>query len=327
MTMNVWPIVRIDELCEVTSSKRIYAKELCPSGVPFFRSREIIEKLNGQETPSNPLFISEERFQEILRETGAPRKGDVLLTSRGTLGVPYIVKDIDRFHFADGNLTWFRNFRQLDSRYLKYFFLSPSGKAELTRCVIGSSQPAYTIASLKKIEISLPPLAVQRRIVGILSAYDDLIENNQRRIKILEQMARSLYREWFVNFRYPGHEKVPLVDSPLGKIPKLWDVRRLEKVCRSIQDGDWIETKDQGGNDYRLLQISNIGVGEFIETGNYRFVTQATLSNYAARRLSLVISWWPGCRRRLAVRGWLPRCRGESSQPWTLPSYDPSLEC
>ena len=66
---------------------------------------------------------------------------------------------------------------------------------------------------------------MQRRIAGILSAYDDLIENNQRRIKILEEMARSLYREWFVNFRFPGHEKVPLVDSPLGTIPKGWEVK------------------------------------------------------------------------------------------------------
>jgi type I restriction enzyme S subunit len=244
--MKAWPIKRMDELCEVTSSKRIYAKELCSSGVPFFRSREIIEKLNGQETPSNPLFISEERFQEILRLTGAPIKGDVLLTSRGTLGVPYLVKDTDRFHFADGNLTWFRNFRQLDSQYLKYYFLSPSGKAELTKCVIGSSQAAYTIASLKKVEISLPPLSVQRRIAGILSAYDELIENNQRRIKILEEMARSLYREWFVNFRFPGHEKIPLVDSPLGPIPKGWEVKSLEALTLFLNRGLSPKYNDRG---------------------------------------------------------------------------------
>ncbi len=73
----------------------------------------------------------------------------------------------------------------------------------------------------------LPPLPVQRRIAGILAAYDDLIENNQRRIAILERMARALYREWFVHFRYPGHESVPLVDSPLGQIPQGWEVRKL----------------------------------------------------------------------------------------------------
>src|ERR1035437_4322033 len=186
----MWPTKGIDSLCEITSSKRVYAKDLCTSGVPFFRSTEIIEKLNGQEAPSTPLFISEEHCQEILRAVGAPLKGDLLLTSRGTLGVPYIVKAADRFHFADGNLTWFRRFKDLNSQFLKYFLLSPPGKAELCKCVIGSAQPAYTITALKNIALPLPPLAAQDRIASILSAYDDLIENNTRRIKVLEEMAQ-----------------------------------------------------------------------------------------------------------------------------------------
>ena len=87
------------------------------------------------------------------------------------------------------------------------------------------------LTRLKEYEIKLPPLPVQRRIAGILSAYDDLIENNQRRIKILEEMARSLYREWFVNFRFPGHEKVTLVNSPLGRIPAGWEVKTFKDLC------------------------------------------------------------------------------------------------
>ena len=226
----MWSIKRMDSLCDVTSSKRVYAKDLCTSGVPFLRSTEIIQKLNGQETPSNPLFISEEHFQKILRTVGAPLKSDLLLTSRGTLGVPYIVKATDRFHFADGNLTWFRRFKDLNSHFLKYFLLSPSGKAELNKCVIGSAQPAYTISALKNIAVPLPPLATQDRIASILSAYDDLIENNTRRIKILEDMAQMLYREWFVNFRFPGHEKVRMVDSELGSIPSSFRVMSLGDV-------------------------------------------------------------------------------------------------
>ncbi len=124
-------------------------------------------------------------------------------------------------------MTWFRRFKGLDSGYLKFFFLSPIGKAALQKCVIGSSQQAYTIAALKKAEIPLPPLPIQRRIAGILSAYDELIENSQRRIKILESMARALYREWFIHFRFPGHESVPKVPSPLGEIPKGWEVRAV----------------------------------------------------------------------------------------------------
>ncbi|MDP2752463.1 MAG: restriction endonuclease subunit S [Rhodocyclaceae bacterium] len=237
--MHCWPHSQLDELCEVTSSKRIYAKELCATGVPFYRSKEIIEKLNGQETHSNPLFISEERYQEILRLSGVPIEGDLLLTSRGTLGIPYIVTKSDRFHFADGNLTWFRRFRGLDSTYLNFFLVSPLGKAELARCVIGSSQLAYTIAALKKIAIPLPPIAVQQRIASILSSYDDLIENNQRRIRILEDMARSLYREWFVHFRYPGHESVPLIVSPFGPIPKGWETIPFQTLLASMTGGDW----------------------------------------------------------------------------------------
>ncbi len=73
----------------------------------------------------------------------------------------------------------------------------------------------------------LPPLATQRKIAAILSAYDDLIENNTRRIEILEEMAQRIYREWFVHFRFPGHEDVPLVDSELGPIPEGWERRPL----------------------------------------------------------------------------------------------------
>jgi len=84
---------------------------------------------------------------------------------------------------------------------------------------------------------SLPPLPTQRRIAGILSAYDDLIENNTKRIKILEEMARALYREWFVHFRFPGHEKVKLVDSPLGQIPEGWEYRGLGECAKFLSGG------------------------------------------------------------------------------------------
>ena len=80
------------------------------------------------------------------------------------------------------------------------------------------------LEDIPSLEFNVPPLAVQQRIASILSAYDELIENSQRRIRILETMARALYREWFVHFRFPGHENVPRVASPLGEIPKGWDV-------------------------------------------------------------------------------------------------------
>ena len=83
-------------------------------------------------------------------------------------------------------------------------------------------------------KIAIPPLPTQRKIAAILSAYDDLIENNTRRIAILEEMAQTLYREWFVHFRFPGHEDVPLVDSALGPIPEGWEVQPFEQLCHLV---------------------------------------------------------------------------------------------
>ena len=218
------------DLCEITSSKRIFAADYVSEGVPFYRDKEITEKYKGNLGVSTELFISEEKFCEIERKFGAPSSGDLLLTSVGTLGSPYVLKPGERFYFKDGNLTWFRHFKELDSRFLYYWLVAPQGKAELQKCTIGSSQSAFTIVLLKGMEIELPPLPVQRRIAGILSAYDELMENSQRRIRILEAMARALYREWFVHFRFPGHEKLPRVASPLGDIPQGWEVGRLDDV-------------------------------------------------------------------------------------------------
>ena len=92
--------------------------------------------------------------------------------------------------------------------------------------------PNLNTGILRSVPVKFPPLPVQQRIAGILSAYDELIENSQRRIKILEAMARGLYREWFVHFRFPGHENHPRVASPLGEIPQGWEVKKLKDVCR-----------------------------------------------------------------------------------------------
>ena len=233
--MAAWPTKRMDQLCEITSSKRIFAADYVSEGVPFYRGREVTEKYKGNLDVSTELFITEEKFAEIERKFGAPKLGDLLLTSVGTLGSVYVVKPGDRFYFKDGNLTWFRNFKGLDSQFLFYWIGSPQGKAELQKCTIGSSQSAFTIVLLKGIEIALPPMPVQQRIAGILSAYDELIENSQRRIKILEAMARGLYREWFVHFRFPGHENHPRVASALGEIPEGWEVKKLGDIAEDMR--------------------------------------------------------------------------------------------
>lgn len=115
-----------------------------------------------------------------------------------------------------------------------YFLLSQVG---LPRLSTGTSVPYLTLNVLREVPVLIPPLPTQRRIAGILSAYEDLIENNTRRIAILEEMARRLYEEWFVHFRFPGHENVKMVESELGLLPQTWSTKRLEELTSVITDG------------------------------------------------------------------------------------------
>ena len=237
-----WGKVKVGDCCEVTSSKRIFFSEYVDSGVPFYRSKEIIESSNGQAI-SEPLFISQEKYDEIKNHFGVPQSGDMLLTSVGTIGVPYIVREKDYFYFKDGNLTWFRNFSdELDSKYLYFWVKSSEGQGVLNNTTIGSSQKALTIASLKGLEIPCPPAPVQKRIVEFLAGYDDLIENNQKQIKLLEEAAQRLYKEWFVDLRFPGHETTPIVDG----IPQGWERMVLSEVTSVLKRGISPKYSDNG---------------------------------------------------------------------------------
>ena len=246
-----WGKVKVGDCCEVTSSKRIFFSEYVDSGVPFYRSKEIIESSNGQAI-SEPLFISQEKYDEIKNHFGVPQPGDMLLTSVGTIGVPYIVREKDYFYFKDGNLTWFRNFSdELDSKYLYFWLKSSEGQSVLNNTTIGSSQKALTIASLKGLEIPCPPAPVQKRIVEILAGYDDLIENNQKQIKLLEEAAQRLYKEWFVDLRFPGHETTPIVDG----VPEGWRSLYLQEIVGYEIGGGWGEETPTEKCDYPAYVI------------------------------------------------------------------------
>lgn len=112
-----------------------------------------------------------------------------------------------------------------------------------------ANQVRMAIGLLKEMPVDVPPHPAQKRIAGILLAYDDLIENNTRRIKILEKMTQAVYREWFVHFRFPGHEKATRVDSPIGKIPKRWEVKPLAALILEHIGGGW--GKEAYDKDYR----------------------------------------------------------------------------
>jgi len=120
-----------------------------------------------------------------------------------------------------------RKAAQLYNAFLYYLLSSDAFIDSTITASKGTKMPRGDKEAMLRYSFELPPLPVQRRIAGILSAYDELMENSQRRIRLLEAMARALYREWFVHFRFPGHEKHPRVASPRGDIPQGWEVKKL----------------------------------------------------------------------------------------------------
>jgi len=160
------------------------------------------------------------------------QRGDLIVVmteqAEGLLGSAAIVPE-DNLYLHNQRLGLVEELRPgtVDPRFLYYLFNSTSVRKQIRATANGAKVRHTSPGRICDVEISLPPVQVQRKIASILSAYDDLIENNLRRIKLLEEMAQSLYKEWFVDFRFPGHENVRMVDSPLGMIPEGWETRRV----------------------------------------------------------------------------------------------------
>ena len=225
-----WEKVKLGDIAIVTSSKRFHLSERSDSGVPFYCSKQIIQKVRG-ELVSDYDYIREEFYENVKKQYGVPEPGDLLITTRGSYGVPYIYKDNDKFYFADGNLTWLKDFKEdIDVRFLYYWICSHEGQKKIDAIAKGTAQKAVTIDGIKNLEISVPSFKTQKRIADILSAYDNLIENNQKQIKLLEEAAQRLYKQWFIDLRYPGHETTKIVDG----LPKGWRKGCLADIVRDV---------------------------------------------------------------------------------------------
>jgi type I restriction enzyme S subunit len=235
--MSGW---RKSKLVEIAAKKRwalnggpfgskLSTKHYTDSGVPVIRGTN----LSGSSRFSfeDFVWVSEEKADELFANNAHP--GDLVFTQRGTIGqVGLIPLDapFKRFVISQSQMKLTPDPERSDALFLYYFFSSPSTVKSITNLAFAAGVPHINLEILRNFEVPIPPLPIQRRIAGILSAYDELIENNQRRIKILEAMARALYREWFVHFRFPGHESIPRVPSPLGGIPQGWEVKKLGEV-------------------------------------------------------------------------------------------------
>jgi type I restriction enzyme, S subunit len=215
---------------------KLSRKHYSESGVPVIRGTNLSS--GSKFSFDDFVYVSEKKADELQANNAHP--GDLIFTQRGTIGQVGLIpfdSPISRFVISQSQMKLSVDPEHADPLFLYYFFTAPDTVQKIQNLAFAAGVPHINLDILRNFEIPVPPLPVQKRIASILTAYDDLIENCQRRIKILETMARSLYREWFVNFRFPGHENVPLVPSPLGDIPQGWAVKSVADSFEIVGGG------------------------------------------------------------------------------------------
>jgi type I restriction enzyme S subunit len=203
------------------------------------------------------------RFEAHEMERYGLHFGDIVMCEGGEPGRCAIWRDQVPGMMIQKALHRIRPRELLDYRFLYYNLLHIGHAKGFDQYFTGATIKHLPGEKLAKVEVFVPPLAEQKCIAGILSAYDELIENNQRRIKVLETMARNLYREWFVHFRYPGHENTPRISSSLGDIPKGWEVRKLGEIVEFKSGFAFKSGTFTADGEHRLITIKNVQDGAF----------------------------------------------------------------
>ena len=265
-----WADRNLGELCSlITDGKHGDCKNEEGSGFFFISCKDVKD---GRLNYDAARQIVRTDFAETHRRTDL-KPGDVLLTNSGTIGRLAIAPDDDRTERTtfQKSVAVLKPIRELITPNFLYYKLA----AENTRLINsagGAAQKNLLLGELRRFSIRIPPLAMQCSITSILSAYDDLIENNRRRIQLLEQAARLLYKEWFVHLRFPGHEHTRIIDG----LPEGWEKKKIAEVCETIGggtpstkvseywDGDitWVVPSDITNNNSLILLKSERKITE-----------------------------------------------------------------
>jgi type I restriction enzyme, S subunit len=254
------------------------------SEVPILKLGDIAEFKNGVNYNSNSFgkgikVVGVKDFQNyfspryegleeinpdgIVRDNNILEDGDLIFVrsngNKALIGRSLFIKNLPDAPITHSAFTIRARF---DKRKCIPIYYAYALRTDLIRRTLSSQGGGTNISNLNQdilsnLSVPAPPLEIQKNIAAILSAYDDHIENNQRRIKILEEMAQNLYREWFVHFRFPGYEAVPLIDSPLGKIPKGWKTKKVGE-CIKFLYGKALKKEDRTPGPYPVYGSSGI---------------------------------------------------------------------
>lgn len=250
--------------CELGEIAELYdslhqTPQYAAEGYPMIRVTDI---RRGFVNTAGAVRVDEETYRQFSKKH-RPQVGDILFSRVGSYGNSAYVSRNEEFCLGQNTVCISPQKSRIEPAFLYCALNSDDLRSQIESLVGGASQGTISLKSIRKLQVPIPPLPVQRRIASILSAYDELIENNQRRIKILEEMARSLYREWFVHFRFPGHNKVKMVPSRLGPIPQDWEICPLGDLVQFKSGFAFKSGTFSADGENRLVTIKNVQDGSF----------------------------------------------------------------
>ena len=218
-----WETVKLADCCSSIADGDHQPPPKAEVGVPFVTISNI--NSSNQFDFSNTMFVPQEYYDGLDSKRKA-QAGDVLYSVVGSFGIPVLIKENTPFVFQR-HIAILRPSERILPSFLYYTMRSSGFYAKVDAAAIGAAQRTVSLSALRNMEIALPSLEMQKAIVSILSAYDDLIENNQKQIKLLEEAAQRLYKEWFIDLRFPGHETTHVIDG----VPEGWERKQLGELC------------------------------------------------------------------------------------------------
>ena len=192
-----WEILKIGEICEVTSSKRIYQSEQTKSGIPFYKISDFPNLIEYGYSDTE-IFISQAKYEELKSQKLVPNENDLLITSRGTLGLCYIVKDGDRFYFQDGMITWLRNLKPtVLSAFLGFMFQSSLFKNQIEKAQNGSTIAYLSISMIRKFDMIVPPIKLQQHFATQVEVIEQQKELLRQQLADAETLMAERMQYYF----------------------------------------------------------------------------------------------------------------------------------
>ncbi len=235
-------------------------------GNPLIRTPNIGR---GRFVLDNVKRISHETYKAWTRRA-SPRTNDLIMAREAPVGnIAIVPANLDPV-LGQRTVLIRPDERKVDPNYLVYLLLGDEVQGNIQSFSTGATVAHLNMADIRNLRLpTLPSLSIQHKIASVLSNYDDLIENNTRRIEVLEEVAQRIYREWFVNFRFPGYEKVGIVESPLGTIPRGWEVKAFSEIAAFI-NGYAFKPRHWGDTGKPIIKIAELKNGITDKTPRYQ---------------------------------------------------------